>query len=484
MIKNIALVMPKFSEGFSLDSIPLSLSYIGAVLKREGYMVDGYNLQYDIFDDPSYYQLIGISTTSAMIDSAIKLARDIKKSSKPVTIVLGGAHVSAVKDEVLKYEEIDYAIYGEGEVPLLALINVINTGSESLSDVPNLIYRDEFGNKKISQKYYSIKDLDDLPFPDKGIFDVSNYPDKVQAYGDIIGTRGCPFKCTNCKPGLDGTGRFRWRSPASIVKEMIFLESKFKVNHFSFSDSELIGIRRSWNEELLTLLISNKNKFTFSGNAYAKNFDRNLLIKFKQAGCVFLGVGVESGSQDVIDNILQKGIDLKDTKTLIETSTDIGIPTGAWFMVGMPGETKNDIKKTIDFAKDLGALIVEVNIATPWPDTGFYYTSKKNGWLTSEVWSDYNEKKKSYISTPYLSDIEVVEYFELVLESLIKYGWKFEKGANRLYHPDFLWLTIKMNIGRVISRGVSMSDIRKLFRFVKIMLNNVKPSITQHRSID
>ena len=79
MIKNIALVMPKFSEGFSLDSIPLSLSYIGAVLKREGYMVDGYNLQYDIFDDPSYYQLIGISTTSAMIDSAIKLARDIKK---------------------------------------------------------------------------------------------------------------------------------------------------------------------------------------------------------------------------------------------------------------------------------------------------------------------------------------------------------------------------------------------------------------------
>jgi len=96
MINKIALVMPKFSEGFSLDSVPLGLAYIGAVLKNYDYAVDGYNLQHDIVKDYSKYQLIGISTTSAMIDDAIQVAKNIKMRSTAI-VVLGGAHVSAVR---------------------------------------------------------------------------------------------------------------------------------------------------------------------------------------------------------------------------------------------------------------------------------------------------------------------------------------------------------------------------------------------------
>ena len=308
MINKIALVMPKFSEGFSLDSVPLGLAYIGAVLKNYDYAVDGYNLQHDIVKDYSKYQLIGISTTSAMIDDAIQVAKNIKMRSTAI-VVLGGAHVSAVKEEVLQYEEIDYAIYGEGEIPLLELIKELNKEVSILNNVSNLIYRDG-KTIKISTKYYFMENLDELPFPDKDIFDVTNYPDQVQAYGDVIGTRGCPFKCTNCKPGLDGVGRFRWRSPEYIVNELLYIKNKYGVKHFSFSDSELIGIRRSWNEELLERIIRSNLNITFSGNAYSRNFDESLLLKFKKAGCVFLGVGVESGSQHVIDEILHKGISL------------------------------------------------------------------------------------------------------------------------------------------------------------------------------
>jgi len=165
-------------------------------------------------------------------------------------------------------------------------------------------------------------------------------------------------------------------------------------------------------------------------------------------------------------------------------ATDIGIPTGAWFMVGMPGETRKHIDETVDFARGLRSLIIEVNIATPWPDTGFYYTAKKNNWLVSEIWSDYNEKKKSFISTPFLSDHEVVECFEYVLSKMISYGWRFEEGSNRLYHPNFLWMTVKMNIKRILSRGVTMSDINKLLRFMKIVFGKQRHSITESRLND
>lgn len=462
--------MPFFKEGFSLDSIPLNLAYLAAVLKKHGHFVKGFNLQHDKLGvrEIKQFDVFGISATSSMIEEAAKVAKRIKKAKKNSFIVLGGAHASALKEKILReYPSFDAVIYGEGEIPLLLLIEKLEA-NKSFEKVPNLIFRQ---GKKIrnSGRTYFLADLDELPFPDKEVFDVSHYPDPVQAFGDIIATRGCPFKCTNCKPGLDNISRFRLRKVEKVVDELEFLKKRYGVRHFSFSDSELAGPKK-WVINFCREVIKRGLKITYSCNGRTDQVDKEVVDYLRKSGCVFIGYGIESGSQPVVSKILKKGIDLKQARKVIKMTMDNGIGVGTWFMIGIPGETWEDLLKTIEYAKDLDALTAEVNIATPWPDTGFYQIAKRKKWLLSEDWPSYNEKNAAVINSPYLSFSQVLEGFKLFNKEMMALGWKMEKGSNRLYHPHFLFKSLKLNLSQVVRRGFQSGDLKKLWRFLKVRL--------------
>ncbi len=403
-----------------------------------------------------------------MIAEAAKVAQKIKKAKKEAFIVLGGAHATALKEKILKeYSSFDALVYSEGEIPLLQLVKARET-NQTLERVPNLIFRQGKRIKK-SKKTHFLADLDQLPFPDKEAFAVSHYPDPIQAYGDIIATRGCPFKCINCKPGLDNISRYRLRKVERVVDELEHLKDKYGVRHFSFSDSELAGPKR-WVIKLAQEILKRNLKITYSCNGRTDQVDKEVIKYLRQSGCVFIGYGIESGSQKVVSQILKKGINLKQAKRVVKMTMDNGIGVGTWFMIGIPGETWEDLLKTIAYAQDLDALTAEVNIATPWPDTGFYQIAKRKKWLLSEDWSTYNEKNAAVISTPFLSADQTLQGFKLFKKEMQAKGWKMEKGANRFYHPQFLRKSIKLNLSQVTRRGIQKSDLNKLKRFVKVRL--------------
>lgn len=468
----IALIIPNLAKGYKLNSVPLGLSYIGSVLKNAGYEVKGFNLCYDKFHDSTAkeYDIFGLSATSSMIGRAAHLAKFIKEHNPESFIVLGGAHATAVKEKVLEeYDCFDALIFGEGEIPFLELAKKLDN-KEELYEVPNLIYKK--GGKIVkSEKIFFQKDLDELPFPDKDIFDVSNYPDKIQAYGDVIASRGCPFRCTNCKPGLDNISKYRLRDYRKVVDELEFLMKKYGVRHFSFSDSELAG-PKNWILDFCQEIKKRKLKITYSANGRTNQVDEEVVKNLRDSGCVFIGYGVESGSQDVVDNILKKGINLEQTREVIKMTAKNGLGSGTWFMVGIPGETWENVLETIEFAKNLNALTIEVNIATPWPDTGFYLVSKENGWLENEDWTAYNEKNATVINTPYLPlspENKVLEAFELFKSEMKKAGWKMEENSNRFFHPNFVSRAVKNNLFQIMRRGISVSDFKKLTRFLGIV---------------
>ena len=468
LIKNelkIALILPEFNEGFKQESVPLNLSYLGSVLEKEGYYVKGFNLDIEKISDKNIksFNVFGVTFPTSVFPSAVSLIKKIKKINPSAIIIVGGSHSTTLSGNCLKVKEIDFVIVSDGEVSLVELMKYFE-GKTSLKKVPNLVYRSH--GKIIHNKIEMIKDLDQIPFPAKHIFDISLYPNKQKAYGDIIASRGCPFCCTNCKPALDKISSYRIRKPKKVVEEMKWLKEKYGVRHFSFSDSELVG-PKPWVKKFTQELINQKLRITYSCNGRTDQVDKEILLLLKKSGCVFIGFGIESGSQEVIDKILKKGISLEKSKQVIAESEKIGIGTGAWFMIGIPGENEGQVWQTIRFSQELASSIIEINIATPWPDTGFFNISKKNNWLISGNLSKLNEKNNSCINSKFLSSKKTMELSEIFKQELIKKGWKPDKTKSRFYHPFFLPRRLFSGSVAVLHRGLTKDDFGKIFNWIK-----------------
>lgn len=462
-----ALVVPQFMEGFKLESVPLNLSYLGAVLRRNGFPVRGFNLNVEERQPEEFadFDLIGVSVVTATFPKALRFLEKVRAVNPAAFVVLGGPHATSCPQECLRSPLVDAVLIQEAEYPFLRLAQTLASGERNLAAVPNLVYR-EGAHLVQNELAKPLLDLDQLPFPDKDIFDASFYASKQKAYGDIIATRGCPFRCTNCKPGLDHVSPYRLRRPEKVVDELEFLLKKYGLRHFTFSDSELVG-PSGWVLKFCRELLSRRVRLTFSCNGRTDQANAEVLRALKKAGCVFIGYGVESGSQSVLDNILKKGINLEQTEEIVDLTTSLGIGVGAWFMIGIPGETWEDIGQTISFAKKLNASIIEVNIATPWPDTGFYQICRKNGWLGETDWSQYNEKQFAAIETPYLSRGQVKAAFDLFRGELLKSGWRSDATQTRFFHPHFVWRTLQSGLGAVWQRGLQVEDFVKLGKWVR-----------------
>jgi anaerobic magnesium-protoporphyrin IX monomethyl ester cyclase len=459
------LLINPTSEHTVHNYIPLGLSYLGAVLKENGFTVQGIDTGVDKIDEAIYkdFDLFGFYVPTIMVRDATEIAKRIKEINPNAFVVFGGPHPTALPEEVLKLDSVDAVCIGEGEYTLSDLVNALSKGGD-LKKVNGMVFKKD-GRIIHNQPRETLKDLDELPFPAKDIFDDKKYPSRSFAYSLIIASRGCPFNCANCMPGLRRIAPYRIRKPEKVIDEMEYLKKKYKVTHFSFSDSELIGPKQ-WVIRFCEEIEKRGLSITFSCNGRTDQIDTEILTKLKKAGCTSIGYGIESGSQRVLDNILRKGISLDQSKNIVEKTQEIGIDAHAWFMVGIPGEVYEECLKTIEYATKLDATDIEVNIATPWPDTDFYFTCKKNGWLTSEDWSEYNEKSKAMINTPYLSREQVMEVYSLFRKEIQKEGIMVD-GV--LWHkPSSLRKIFSIGTNKLRVNDISKKDIQLLYNYLKV----------------
>jgi radical SAM superfamily enzyme YgiQ (UPF0313 family) len=355
--------------------------------------------------------LVGITAMTPEIIDAVRLAESIKKDIPEISIVIGGAHAYALPVETLKeFDCFDFLIYGEGEISLYDLVLALRK-KKALKDIDGLVYRE---NEKIiaNKPRDLLKDLDELPFPAWHLFPISEvYP--------IMASRGCPFRCVFCM--RTSGNKIRNRRPEKIIEEMCLVYDKYKAKRFYFYD-ETFGIDSNQAYRFLDLIIQKglHKKVTWDVQTRVDMVDLNLLKKMKEAGCTWIGFGIESGNEEIL-KLIHKNITLEQASRAISLAKKAGLKTQSFFILGHPFDTKKTMKDTIDFAVKLNTDTLALGIMVPYPGTKVAEMAEKgdgNYRLLSKNWADYNKQIGNALE---MRDVSRKELERLQLRGYVKF---------------------------------------------------------------
>ncbi len=371
---------------------PLGLLYIASVLEKANIHVDvidfqALGLDLDQIEEKIQnlqYDYYGITSTTSIVKKGYLIAGFIKKFHPSATVVLGGIHATSLPEEPLKDPNIDYVVRGEGEEAFLKLVQGVPA-----KGIPGISYKED-GESRHIQPNGIIQDLDALPFPAYPKLDLKLYRPAVGAYKrlpaiNMLTTRGCPGKCTFCN---SADIKLRKRSAENIFQEMEMLSKKYGMKEISFYD-DTFTVYPTKVKRLCELLIENKIDLTWCCFARTDCVSPDMLNRMKQAGCHQVMYGIEAADEQILKNI-KKEINLEKNKKAVEWAQKAGITVRCTFMFGNPGETEETIDETIRYSIYLNPDIALYNITTPYPGTEMFDWAKKNGYLTTEDWDNYD----------------------------------------------------------------------------------------------
>lgn len=403
----ILLINPSWFEGAVLDRLtpmthPLGLAYIAAILKRNGYndvqILDARPLGLRLERIVSIIkklqpQIIGITASTSQITLADKILYWVKKIKPTILCVIGGPHVSALPERTLKETNADVCVVGEGEYTFLDLVKTFEKRAD-FKEVRGIYYRAENGKIFFTGDRAFICNLDGLPFPTWHLLPpLSSYspsPPNLKSErklcASVITTRGCPFKCKFCDKSVFGN-TYRKRSAESIIDEIEELIKKYGVREIRFWD-DLFTLDKDRVEKICFELMRRELKVSWSCDSRVDTITDKLLELMKKAGCWQISYGIESGSQKILD-LLGKGIKLSEVRDTIEISKKVGLSTKGYFMLGLPGDTRETMKKTIEFSESLNLDYAIFSFYSPYPGTEMYASFMKYGTLLASKWDDY-----------------------------------------------------------------------------------------------
>lgn len=372
-------------------SIPLGIGYLASVLEREKHDVDVFDFQLRNSTEERLaskiqnedFDIFGISAATPAAYHAYDTARLLKKHCPDVPIMLGGPHVSAVKEKVFnECPYVDILVFGEGEDTILDIVNAMGAEGD-LKSIAGISYLDKGAPVTTSRRPY-MKDLDSIPFPAYHLFDVDRYknnPFPGQFFRlpmlNVITSRGCPFKCIFCDRGSMGEV-FRSRSAENIIAEIEFLVGRYGVREIRFHDDNFM-VDRKRVREFCELLLKKKIDIVWRCSSRVDLVDRQTLALMRRAGFVSISFGIESGSDRILESI-KKGITKKQVRDALRDCRECGIETKAFFMMNLPGETIADVEETLRFSRELPLDWASYQIAFPIPGTELRETVRKNNY--------------------------------------------------------------------------------------------------------
>jgi radical SAM superfamily enzyme YgiQ (UPF0313 family) len=371
------------------------LLYVAAVLEREKHVVRVLDTQLNenatkVAEDVALLRpdIIGITATTPQITLALAIAGEIKKRLK-VPVVLGGVHPTVMPEETLGFDSVDFVVLGEGEETMPELCRRIQDG-ESVSEVKGIGYK-RHGKLRFTSIRPLIEELDDVPFPARHHLRSRWYfaPPRMRGVwtkstATIITSRGCPFQCLFCSSHLMFGRRVRRRSPENVVEELEHLRHEFGIDSIWFVD-DTFTVDQKWVMQFCDLLIKKGlHNLVWGCQARADTLEPYTLQLMKQAGCVQVDIGVESGSDRVL-KILKKGITVEQIEKAFKICKEAGVQTFASFILGTPGETSEDIKKTEALIDKITPDYSEFFYATPYPGTDLYVLAQKHGVFDKDI---------------------------------------------------------------------------------------------------
>ncbi len=387
--------------------IPLGIAYLGAVVEKAGHQVtvidcQAEKLNYEAFRErivktPS--DIIGVTATTLLYKSAMKLITISKEVQPQAITILGGSHGTFWDENALKeYPALDIVVRREGEQTLVELIEKLEAQS-GLDKIRGITYRDGDKIARNEDRPF-IEDLDSLPFPAHHLFPLEKLKHNGKLLVPLVSSRGCVFWCDFCSTvRMFGRG-YRMRSPKNVVDEMQMVHEKLGVDQVTFYD-DAFSVDRNRVMKICEELHTRNLKIMWDCGTRVDMVDRELMQTMRDAGCIAVWLGVESGSETML-KAMNKSIKLDQTLLAYKTAQKVGLITIANVVLGFPGETEQTAKETVRFLKKLNPDDVGFYIATPYPGTPMYEQVVKNGWLRVTDFDKYDTAGPTF-ETPWLS---------------------------------------------------------------------------------
>lgn len=330
---------------------PIGISFISALLKKNNFTVlfadTAFESESEITDiierkKPSF---IGIAANIMSEKNALKTAQNIKKKFPDIKLIAGGIQPTVFPEKFLD-SDFDYVIRGDGEIPFLKLAQ-----GEKIGTIEGLCYKQD-KSKVITEPNSHPHNLDELPFcdyetvnffkrypaPIGSIFKYPSYP--------MFGTRGCSFACAFCC-NLAFNKKYRVRSPLNIMAEIDYAIQKYKSKEIHFLDATFT-LNQEHTSQVCDAFLARKDKIIWHCSTRVDCLNKELIFKMRKAGCVSIGFGIESASVKCLEKI-NKPMDINHTKNILKWCDEAGIFTKNSYMYGLPGETKEDMDKTLNF---------------------------------------------------------------------------------------------------------------------------------------
>ncbi|MDD5174093.1 MAG: cobalamin-dependent protein [Candidatus Omnitrophica bacterium] len=409
--------------------------------------------------------IVGISIPfSAQSDNAKTICGICKELDPKITVVFGGPDASVNYSRLLKETLCDFCVVGEGEETFFEFVKKFNSGS-SLESIEGLAY------KKDGKIYYKPREflceLDKLPFPAYDLIDIKAYLRDKNLYRDrsiiknsisMVTSRGCPFDCVFCSIRKHMGHVYRYHSPDYVIRHLRFIIKNYGITNFHFEDDN-ISLDKKRFEKILDGIIENgfKLQWDVPNGLRADTLDFNLLKKIKRSGCKKLTIAIESGNQNVLDNIIKKRLSLDYVIDVVKNCKKLRILASSFYVIGFPGESIKNMKETLGLALRLLKeydILPCLLIATPLYGTELYEICEKNGYIKKDLTDkDFATGTQVYgnplISTKDFTGEDVKnlarDYLSTLKKELIIYAFK---------HPLFLFKKIREKIP-FISRYLS-----------------------------
>jgi len=359
-----------------------------------------------------------------------------------IPIIVGGVLGSSIPEIMLRKAGADICVIGEGEETAVELFRVLDSGV--WASIDGIAYLSGTGDYIQTPPRKPIKNINQLPLPAYDLFNTETYAKNpvgsainvakwdngepvsvVQKSMNILSSRGCAWNCLFCYHDYMGV-KYRYRRADSLIAEMYYLRTQYDVEFILMGDDCFVTNKRN---VLDFCAVVEGLDFQWEAGGRVDTVDKELLQQMKDAGCVMVGYGIESGSQQILDT-LNKKTTVKKCHQAIEMTQDIFGSVDCTFIIGSPGETKETIQETIDFCKTHNLPPQAIFFLTPYPGTPLWRWMREKGYFGSErMWldeeehlclklSDNEQGEKIVINFTDFSDKELYEIKEKMVDEL------------------------------------------------------------------
>lgn len=360
------------------------LGYISAGLKKLGFKVFLKDYQgekqtsKDLLKDVGEYlpDVIFISTTNGSIYYDLDEVSKIKKKYPAIIFILKGALFFNIEDNIfeeINLTDIDYLIGGESEFIVPNLINSIFFDKEKIKNIEGICYKES--GKWIQNKLIHFNEnIDELPFPDRSAMNNSLYinPDTNSPIATISVARGCPFECIFCCSPVISGKKIRKRSVSKVLEEIEECYFTYKIDNFFFK-SDTFTAEKPWVMDLCDRIIKSdlNGKIKWVATSRTNTIDEEMIIRMKEAGCILIAFGFESGSDDSL-SLMKKNTTVEENLNASLLCKKHGIKMLGHFLIGLPWEGEKHIMETKKHIFDIDADYIELAIAVPFRHTELF----------------------------------------------------------------------------------------------------------------